>query len=302
MDYFKVFTDSIKLWWNNKYLWLLGIIAVIFGGTSGSGSSSSFNNSFSKDIQDNPFSKINFDFSAPIIIILIFLFILILLFLLLGIYLKSRADASLIASVPLLEKNSKLNFSGSWKLGDKNWFKLFLIRLIISIPLIIFSLLILVVVVFGFVTLSRTSNTGILPLAAIILVPFACLAAIYAVITSILYTFASRIAIIKEHTAWESIKLSWIYFCNNFSKLIVFWLISLLVGIVVGPITLIIGFTLFLPLLAIIIPLAIANGLLAIILGVLSLIFIGAVLSLLSGPVYSFTEVYWTKVYLILQK
>jgi len=302
MDYFKVFTDSIKLWWNNKFLWLFGIIAVIFAGNSSGGGSSSFNNTFSKDFENNPFDKMNFDISAPIIIIMIVLFILIMLFALIGIYLKSRSDASLIASVSPIEKGTKLSFSSTWKLSEKNWFKLFLIRLIISIPLILFSLLFLVVVVLGFITLSRNSNSGMLPIMAIIMLPLACLAGIYAIITSILYTFAARFAIIKENSAWESLKLSWNYFTSNFSSLIVFWLLSLITGFIVGPITIIIGLALIIPLIALIIPLAIANALIAIFLGIISLILIGIVLSLISGPVYSFTEIYWTKVYLILQK
>jgi len=297
MDYFKTVKESFDIWWKNKYLWILGIIASIF-----SGGNFSSGNMFSNNTDYSSVGQTFKDLGPIITVIIIVVVCIALIMAFVSIYLKSRANASLISSIPLIEKGDSLGFRKSWGLSSNKWIKLFLINLLLSIPIILIILLIVVLVVIAIATSSNLDPNIILLILAGVGIPLFCLIILYSVFSNIIYTFASRISILNNGNVWESIKKAWKFIIDNLSNIVVFWLISLVIGIVTGIVSAIVGFILFIPIIVLAIPLLIINLWVGIIVGALLILVVSALLSLLSGPIYSFGEIYWTKVYLILKK
>lgn len=297
MDYFKTVKESFNIWWNNKYLWILGIIAVIFGGNASS-SGNMFQNNYKQTdlLKDSP--EI-----GPVIILIIAVVVCVgLIIMLVGIYLKSRSDTSLISAIPLIEKKSALGFRKAWALSTSKWIKLFLLNLFISIPVLVLLFAGVGIVLIIYLTSSKMVPDVILLTIGLVGIPLICLIAIYSLVTRVIYTFASRISILKDASVWESIKKGWTFLNKNFSNILVFWLIDLAIGVVTGPVVAIAGLAIFTPVIVLVISLFIVNIWLGIIIGFLLALIIGALLSLLSGPIYTFSEIYWTKVYLTLNK
>jgi len=299
MDYFKTVKESFDIWWKNKYLWILGIIAVIFSGSSSSTSNMSSN---SGDLES--FSQAYNELLPIISVIIVVIVCIALIMAFLSIYLKSRADASLISSVPLIEKGDKLGFRKSWGLSGSKWIKLFLLNLLLSVPII---LLVLLIVIFVVLAIATSSNSSLDPTIMLLMlfgigIPLFCLIILYSVFSNIIYTFASRISVLNNGAVWESIKNAWKFITENLSNIVVFWLISIVIGMVTGTVSAIVGFVLFIPIILLGATLLLVNLWLGIIVGFILIMLAGALLSLLSGPIYSFGEIYWTKVYLTLKK
>jgi hypothetical protein len=297
MDYFKTVKESFYIWWKNKYLWILGIIAVIFGGNTSS-SSNMFQNNFKQTdvFKDSP------EIGPIIILIAVALACIGLIVMVIGIYLKSRSDASLISSIPLIEKKTSLGFRKAWALSTGKWIKLFLLNLFISVPILVLIFLALGIILVVYLTSSQMEPDVLLLTIGFVGVPLICLIAIYSLITRVIYTFASRISILKDVSTWESIKKGWTFLNKNFSNILVFWLIDLVIGVVTGPVVAIASLAIFTPVIILVFSLFIVNIWFGILVGAVLAIVIGALLSLLSGPIYTFSEIYWTKVYLTLNK
>jgi hypothetical protein len=305
VDYFKIFTESIKLWWKNKFLWVLGIIAVIFGGGSGGGSINlpSTNNISQSDYNNYSYQIGNLFNNSLVIVILIALALVALILFVIGIYLKSRADASLISSTSLLTRNKDLKFKEAWGLSKKNWLKLFWLNLLVNLPII----LIVILIVAGVVVFIMTSRGAEFPgmsfgILMLCIFSFVCLIVIYGVISKIVYTFAARIAVLEEKPAMESLKKGWNFVWKNISHRVVFWLLSLLASLATLPVVFIMVVILIPVILLIGLPLLLINVLLAIVIMIILFCVFGIIMTLISGPIYSFNEVYWTRVYLELTK
>jgi hypothetical protein len=297
MDYFKIVKESFDIWWKNKYLWILGIIAAVFSG--GSSTSSNFSQN---SIDSKTLGLDNFEMSPAVIVVIIVVALVGLAFMLLGIYLKSRADASIISSIPLIEKNTELGFKKSWSLSSSKWIKLFLLNLFISIPVLVVVLITVVIAMIFLITSKSAVPSAFVLTLACAGIPLICLLVIYSVISRIIYTFASRISVLNNGTVWDSIKKGWDFITKNLSDIVIFWLINLAIGAVTGTILAVIGLVIFAPMILIVLPILVLNLWVGIIVGVLLSIVSVVLLSLLSGPIYSFGEIYWTKVYLTLKK
>ena len=120
--------------------------------------------------------------------------------------------------------------------------------------------------------------------------------------TTGLYIGSGNVSVLNNAAVWESVKNSWKFISSNFSNIVVFWLLSLVIGIVTGTVSAIVGFALFTPIIILGVTLFVLNLWVGIIVGAILVILASALLSLLSGPIYSFGEIYWTKVYLTLKK
>jgi len=297
MDYFKIVKESFDIWWKNKYLWILGIIAAIF--SSGNSTSSNFS---TNSIDSKTLGLDKFEMSPLVIVVILVLALIGLVLMLLGIYLKSRADASIISSIPLIEKGTTLGFRKSWGLSSSKWIKLFLLNLFISIPILILVVLFISIALIMLVTSQSAVPSALILTLACIGFPLICLIILYSIVTRIIYTFASRIAVLNNGGVWDSIKKGWDFITKNLSNIVIFWLINIAIGVVTGTAMAIIGFLVFTPMLLIIVPIFMINIWVGIIVGSLLSFVSIALLSLLSGPIYTFGEIYWTKVYLTLKK
>jgi hypothetical protein len=308
MDHWQTFTDSIKLWWNNKYLWLIGIVGVLMGGASSSTGNfslpSNYNNSeyqsLSKAIASVP--------TNVWVVVGIFLLIFGIAWALLSMYLQARSQASLIKSTAEIEKGTRLNFKESWALSKPYYWTLFKQQLLISIPAVVMTLafasLVIIILVSG-----GSSNLNSMPQLSLFLICLACPVAIlfllYSLVTSIAYTFGSRISIFKNKGAIAGLKAGLDFFMDHIGDNIIAWLLTLLTSVVLVPIYFILGLVLGIILVVAIlgiIAVLIVNLPLGIILAVLVGIFTGFLGSIITGPITAFTNIFWTKVYLALSK
>ena len=331
MDYLKVFKESLSIWWKNKFLWILGFIAVIFGGSVGGnsssfssnqnfGSSSGSNSGVNSIMDSNAFNSLvsslyKFITSPLGIIIVVIVLFLIILIALISLYLKSRADSSLISATSLLVQNKVVTFKQAWGLSKKNWSKLFWLNILINIPLIFLNLIIVVLVIIGVFLFLRgmatypsgviNSDTQISYGIGLLIVSFGflvcCLTIVYGTVAKIIVSFANRIAVLQDKKVVESIKLSWNFIKVHFTDLLVFWLITLAWGFVLFVVSTILVL-LIIPIGLVIIPILLINWILGVFLIILVIVGFGILSLAISGPIYSFSEVYWTRVYLELTK
>jgi hypothetical protein len=310
MDYWKNLKDTLKTTWEHKYLWGLGIILAIFGGSgSGSGGSNSSGNSGgSSNINGSDsvaFNKVtDFVTSVPLgvwILIGVLILILIILLELLGIYLASRSKAGLIASTKEIESGKRLSFGKSWKLGAETMKGLFKQNLMIAIPGFV---ILLMVLIGGLVYLSTLyseesannliTNSMLLPVFAICAGTFICSYLILFLLFYVAQAFGSKISVLEGKDAILSLKAGFAFFWRNFVELFISWLVSLLVGFVY----VIVELAIFIPMMFLMTGLFIVGNPITTIIAILILLVFIALALFISGPVTAFTEVYWTKVYL----
>jgi hypothetical protein len=173
---------------------------------------------------------------------------------------------------------------------------------LISVPIIIILIIVIALLVAIFLTSTVMQSDVILLTIAVVAIPSICIIALYSILARVIYTFASRISVLNNGGVWDSIKKSWVFIKSNLTHILMFWLINMAIGVGTGTVLGIVGLMLFAPMVLIIIPLFLINLWVGIIVGVLITFVLVALLSLLSGPIYSFGEIFWTKVYLTLKK
>ncbi|MEI7579088.1 MAG: hypothetical protein WCJ58_03535 [bacterium] len=316
MDYWQNLKDSLKTTWQHKYLWAIGLIFAIFSGGS-SGSSSNNNHSgevrFDQGEFNNGLIKIqDFLHQVPLLLWLLLaltVFVLILLISLLCIYLKSRAQAALIASTVEIEKQKQLNFGNAWKLGRDKMKALSKQNLLLAIPayfafIVIFIIFFALLVKFynanslsnEFFNFSSRSSSYVVLLigSSSFLLLFLCGYVIFAIIFAFAQAFGSKFAVLEGQSAISSLKSGLRFFSSNFGKIFVSWLIMILVDIAL----LILAALFIIPIfLLLVLFIGFANPITYFLSGIIILIFIPISL-IFTGFNYAWSEVYWTKVYL----
>lgn len=288
MDYIKNFTDSFKLWWNHKYLWIIGFIGLVL---SGAGSVSQIQNSFKAD---SPIFKASFLESPAIIIIGIIVALISLAIAVVGIYLQLRADSSLIQSAKLLREDKKLNFKQAWTLGNKYLTKLFVNSLLISLPVFLLVFILAISIIVGIVSLAMPLLA--IPLFLISFVVFLLLL-IYIIVAAVVRPIADRMIVLEEKGNIEAIKLAFSFVKKNLGAFAMVYLILIGINLAISAVS----WPLFLVVSLVVLP---ASLLMAVnpILGLLAFIFAQLIVSILSalvtGPLTALVSVYWTNSYL----
>lgn len=292
MDYIKNATDSLKLWWNHKYLWIVGILGIIL---TGSGNFSQITNVTKEDVI---FSDKSLFSSTAFIIILIVIAIISILLAIASIYLKTRSDSALIQSALKVKANSTLSFKESWALGSNFKMKLFINSLLLALPSIIIVFFLAISIIIGIVSLAN-------PLLAILffILAFVLVIAliVYAVLASLVKLLSDRFIVLEKmdnmdaisagyqflKKNWQSIAVAYlIYICANILSSALFFPISLLMMGILMPILMLFALN---PLIGIV--LILITQLIASLLG-----------SLLSGPINALVSIYWTNTYLEIKK
>lgn len=287
MDYIKVAKESVSQWWNNKYLWVVGILGTVLSNLNINYDADTFRSLSEKS---DEYQQIITSLGVVAAIIGCVFFIISII----GIYLSYRANAGMIISGKKIHQGEKLNFSTVWSDGSKGVGTLFVQSLILFGPIFLAIIAgIILTVILGIVAA---------PLIFIGMFCFICLVIPFMLVVSVLAVFAARISLLKGVSAWEGIKESWKFLLANVGHLLIFWLITLIVStvgaMIIAPIIFIGSILLLTPatiLLA-------ANPVLGIVLMLGAGLLIGIITSLINGPIASLTNLYWTKVYLEIEK
>ncbi|MGH2521469.1 MAG: hypothetical protein ACRDH2_03100, partial [Anaerolineales bacterium] len=125
----------------------------------------------------------------------------------------------------------RMTFGEAWAMGQRNFWRLFVIGLLI-----------------GLITLGAAL---FLALPGTICFPLICVFVVVAILLSIIAYFAQIAAVTEDLSATSALGRAWQIIQANVAPIIV-------LGIILGGISLVIGFISFLPLLAIVVPAALA--------------------------------------------
>ena len=312
MNYWKTFTTTFKQWWHHKYLWLVGLIGSIFagGGASSSGSSGgSYSPSSTTSSKLN--SNINLDFLKDpntvriIVIVFVVIVILSLIFLVISLYMTSRANSALIqATDKINQDDSKLGFKQTWSLGKFRLGTLVKYQLLVGLPMYILGMMVIVGAFVLFITGRLDFTTVSLALVSFILfaMVFLCVFVLYTLVVAVISVFGIRISVLENVGLREGFSKGYILIKSNLGQVIVFWLLTFIISGAVGIISLPVTLVLIIGGIGVVIPLIIASPVVGIIVAVLIVMALIIIMVLLEGPVYAFTQMYWTNVYLELKK
>lgn len=305
IDYGRLISRSWQITWQNRALWLLGLIIAL---TSGGGGSSNFN---MRGSGQAPFAG-NMDFATFWARYGVLIIIGILLLIVIGIaltFVRAAAEASLIAAADRIERTGEqVGFGAAWRMGWPKMLRLWLLGLVTG--LLIVALVMVMVVPFVLAIVGTANATGRADgfnaaiLGAITLFCGLLLLLLPAILViSLLAEYAKRALVLEDQGVFQSIGTGWSTFRHNLGASLLTWLIVLLIGIGVGLVTLLVlapfaigGFFAVLP--------AIQSGTFTagtLVLIVVGAIVLGVVAALVSAIPTAFYSVIWTELYLRLR-
>ena len=235
-----------KITWGNKILWLFGVLAILGQGGGGGNQGVRFD---AQDFRTGPSGFPNMppefqrfvqtitdlgDQLVPIVIALVCVGLLLTIALFL---LSILGRGGLIGGAQLANANGKVSFGEAWGSGVRSFGRLFLIRLVVALPVIVLIVLGIVIGVGGAVALSASSDSdtpiGILPILACTL-PLICLSIVLSIVLSILGHFAQFAAVLEDQSALAALRRGWGVFVANFGSSFVLGLILLIISWIVG--------------------------------------------------------------------
>jgi hypothetical protein len=242
MDYGKILSRAWRIVWENKWLFVLGFLAALGSGGSGGGSSNfrspapgDFGPEFSGD-----FSQV-FGQLAPFIVGLVCFFFLLAIVLWL---LRLVGEAGMIASVDRIEAGEKFTLRDGFRAGTSYLKSMVGLSLVLYAPFILAGLIITVVAI-SFVITSlgggeelAASSFG---LAALCLIPLACILAIAGLVVAFVYPMAQRGIIIEGLGVMDGIRRGWQVLRENLVEIFLLALIFVVVGVLVGIATVIVA-------------------------------------------------------------
>lgn len=241
MDYGKLIKKSFAIVWNNRFLWILGIFAggsgigfMNFGSYSGgSGDWEDFKEVIPSDaaqtaLGSNPLGQVLGSQTDSISTVATVVFVLLLLALvLLLVYISIVSKGALVLAARELKDNKTTNLSLSWAMGRSYfWRRLgmsLLISLIIFVVLIVLSIPVIVLAVFGL-------TIPAIILGLLFLIPF-CLAILY---FSLFFPYAERIFFLENKSVLSSLREGFAFFNKNWIVAVLVYLISAGISIGVG--------------------------------------------------------------------
>jgi len=295
MDYGKVLKRAWEITWRWKILWILGFLASLGqGGGGGGGSNFQFSSS------DWERWKLDPELTGAVIAAIVAVACVAIL---IGIALwvvSVIARGGLIAGVQQVEDEGSTTFGRAWRVGVKRFWTLFGINILVAVPIILMWLVFagaLAASIVGIVEGSETSD----PLAALGVGGigcaglFCCLAVIVTFVVSLIQTYAERAAVLEGMGWIEAFKRGWQVLKTNIGPTLIFWLIFVVIGMIVGGVVLVGVMAIALPVIGlftttdvgawILVPIC-GGGLFAIILG-----------ALIGSVVNTFTSATWTLAY-----
>lgn len=251
MDYGNILRRSWDVVWNHKFMWVLGFLAALGRGASGGGGGGG-NGGYTFDgnefeaapeILEN-LGAIIAAASAIILGLLCFFFVLAIVLWLV----RLTAQAGMIDAAAHLDVGGKVTFGEAMSAG---WHKL---GRMIGLNLVLFGIFILAMIVGGIVLAMGAGATaagaaasqgdmgallggigaGLVALICCLLCAFLLLG----IVVNVLYPFAQRAAVLEDMGVFESIGRGWQVIKDNLGEVIILLLLFLLLGFLIGVVTL----------------------------------------------------------------
>lgn len=253
MDYGKLVSDSWRITWNNKFLWVLGFLAALTSVSSGGNSGRSVSERFqSGDISPEVLTAVG---GAMLLLICVGLLLGLVLALV-----SLAAQGGLISGVARLHDGEKVTLGEAFGAGTQAIFRLLGVSILLWLPFILIIFLATVigaVSVGGIAAATDMANNldGLfagLGFVAICLVALCCALIPLGIVVSVINEFAFRGTMLQNLGVIASIRHGWQVVRANLGEVIVLMLllfgIALLYGLAVGVIILPLSLLLFVPL------------------------------------------------------
>ncbi len=148
------------------------------------------------------------------------------------------AESAIIRMVDEHERTGqKLGFKEGWKLGwTRRAFRLWVIDLILSIPVILFVIILMGGVLLTVFGIANNNGGNMFP--GVLLVIFAILFSLVLialmVFLGLLRQFFARAALLEDTRVWESFSRGWAVFRQNAKNAFLMWLVLLGIGLALG--------------------------------------------------------------------
>jgi len=243
LDFGTILSRAWKITWDNKVLWIFGILAGLgSGGSPNTGSRlSNFGNGPGGQPELPPrlrefFERVEPGMLAAIVGGLLCLAIIIFLVVL---ALQSLGRGGLIGGAQIAEAKGRVTFGEAWNASLGHFWPLFLIRLLVFI---VTFLLVLILIIPGAVLAGVTFGIGF-----VCLLPLLCICIVAVIILSIIAYFAQIAAVLEGLSVMDALRRSWELLRANIAPILILGIILIVVGFIISFIT-------FLPILLIVVP------------------------------------------------
>lgn len=236
IDYLALIKRSWQISWKNKYLWwfglFLGSVSVGFPNFYGINSTS---NSEKVNIDTDLIINQTKDFlitnQATIIISLIAL----LVFGLICFIISIISQGAIVSGIEKIEQGKKENFISVFKAGYKNFWLVLGLRITQSFIGLFLTILIFIPSILAIIYKSYIFGIILLFIALIIVLIISTILAIWSEISI-------RDLVLKKNDVFASIASGWIKLWHNLKDVFIYWLTTLVLGIIVGLIAFILAF------------------------------------------------------------
>jgi hypothetical protein len=245
MEYGKLLSRAWKIVWDHKFMFLLGFLAALGGGSGGGGTGRGTSNMTTYQFDDlDVFAGQVGDFMAEYWPLLVGVGLVVLILGIVFWLLRLTAEAGMIEAANVLDEGQEMTFGQSFSAGSKHLGRL------VGLSLTLYGPLILVGLIMGFVglfsTITAVSGNGSGPIAvlavfAVCLVPLACILALYALVVNFIYPFAQRGIILGRYGVLDGARHGWRVLVDNIVDIIVLALIFLVLNFLVGAVVAVIA-------------------------------------------------------------
>lgn len=252
MDYGKLVSDSWRITWNNKFLWVLGFLAALTSVSSSGNSGRTVSERFeSGDISPEMVTAVG---GAMFLLLCVGFAIGIILMLV-----SLAANGGLISAVARLDDGEKVTLGEAFGAGTQAIFRLFGVSFLLWLPFVLLIILATVIGIVGAGGVAAASDlannldglVAALGIAIVCLVALCCSLIPLGIVVSVIHEFALRGVMLRGLGVIDSIRHGWQIIRVNLGEVIVLMLIlfgvGLAYGILVGVIMLPLGLLFFVP-------------------------------------------------------
>lgn len=264
MDYIETIKRAFRITFQHKSLWVLGFLASLASGSGGGSGSSNVNlpsggsggsgssgipggsPSFPNDMPFDDLGRMFNDNAGLVIAAIVALCCFVLVLSLIFMALAEIGHGGLIANVNGIENGEQPGLGAGWRAGVSRLRTLFGQQLLLSIPGLIFLVIMLIAIAIGlapiFSELSRGGDFDRAPEAMLggifgmlcLIVPLACVMWVWGIFAAILSTFGRRAVMLNGAGAIDGFKQGWAVFRANIGNSIVMAIILFVVNFLIG--------------------------------------------------------------------
>jgi hypothetical protein len=228
MDFGKLLSRSWEIVWNNKFLFVLGLLAALGSGGGGSGGGGNFRFSDTDfAVPGEMVSRADLFWSQYGFLIIAAVCVLLLIGIVIWL-ISLVAQAGLISAVDRIDEGFASSFGEAWAAGMSKLLSLVGLSLLLAVPFIIFGLIAAAVGVGAVLT----DGGPVFALFGVIVACLACFVALLAIFIQILYPFAQRAIVLENSGAVASISRGWHVMRESIGDTIILIVIAIAITIV----------------------------------------------------------------------